>query len=102
MTAPVRVPVELKRGSSSAGSMDRWFRLAQGVSPDGLELTCAVPEELDGPLDLRFHLPGDPEPVLCRGRAVEVRIGEGDDERAERRGLAFVGLDETTRGRITN
>jgi hypothetical protein len=102
MSAPVRVPVELQRESASQMSGARWFRLARAVAPDGIELTTPVPEELDGPLAVRFHLPGDPQAVTCRGRAVELTVGEGEDERAVLGAIHFLDLDEATRGRITS
>jgi hypothetical protein len=93
LRAPLRVPVEIKRET-------RWFRLAHAVSTDGLSLDQAVPDEVDGPLELAFHLPGVTEPLRCHGEAVEEIVGEGDDERAERRGLRFLDLDEAGAARI--
>jgi hypothetical protein len=93
-TAPVRIPIEIKRVDS------RWFRLADALSADGLELTTAAPEELDGPLELRFQLPGDAQPIACRGRAEEMVVGEGDHQRAELRALRFLDLDDATRSRL--
>src|SRR5262249_18158816 len=61
MRAPLCVPVELRRGS-------RWFRLAAEVGTDGLGLSARAPEELIGPLEVAFHLPGDPRTVRCRAR----------------------------------
>src|SRR4051812_11981981 len=92
--APLRVPVELNAGP-------RFFQLAYAVGDDGLELGQSGPEELDGPFALRFHLPGDPLPIICHGRLVETVVGEGDNERAERRLIRFLDLDENGRGRIT-
>jgi len=92
--APVRIPVELVRSDA------RWFRLACAVGTDGLELSSAVPDELDGPLELRFQLPGDTQPIACRGRAEERVVGDGGDERAERRALRFLDLDEAQRARL--
>lgn len=94
LTAPVRIPIELERSGA------RWFRLAVAVGAEGIDLSSPVPEELDGPLGLRFHLPGDPQPIVCRGRAEEVVIGDGQDEHAERRALGFLDLDEPTRARL--
>lgn len=91
--APVRVPVELSGGT-------RWFRLAHGVSPDGVRLGQPVPEALEGAFQVAFHLPGDARAVRCRARAEEVVVGEGDTERAERRELVFLDLDEDARARI--
>jgi hypothetical protein len=93
MDAPLRVPVALRRGA-------RWFRLAHAVAPDALELGCALPDELDGPIEVAFHLPGDREAVRCHGAAFEVVVGEGDLERAERRGVRLVDLDPEARTRI--
>ncbi len=98
LCAKMHVPVELTR----QGGRARWFRLTRAVSVDTLSLAPNIPEELDGPLAVAFHLPGDAAPIRCRGRAVEEVVGEGEEERAERRGLAFLDLDEEARGRIVN
>ena len=90
----MRIPIELERSGA------RWFRLAVAVGADRIDLSSAVPEELDGPLGLRFHLPGDPQPIVCRGRAEEVAVGGGEDEHAELRALGFLDLDEPTRARL--
>jgi hypothetical protein len=82
LSAPLRVPVELR-----AGARARWFRLAHEVSLDGLELGTPAPEELDGTLEIAFHLPGDAAPVRCRARA-----------RGET--LRFLDLDEAAGARI--
>jgi hypothetical protein len=92
--APLRIPVELKRGE------ERWFRLANAVGAGGLLLSTAVPDELDGPLELRFHLPGDAAPLICRGRPAQIVVGTGEDEHAERRALGFVELAPPERARI--
>src|SRR6476660_5508290 len=94
-SAPLRVPVELK-GSSEL----RWFKLAHEVWDGGLGLLAQVPEELEGPIELAFHLPGDPQPIRCRGRAHEVVVTHGEEERAERREVRFLDLDESSRARI--
>jgi hypothetical protein len=93
LRAPLRVPVELKRSN-------RWFRLASEVGVDGISLLSAVPDELEGPLEVRFHLPGDAQAVVCRGEAAEEIVGEGDEERAERRLVRFLDLDEPGAARI--
>ncbi len=98
LRAPMHVPVEILR----PGGRARWFRLASGVSAEALSLAHVVPDELDGPLAVAFHLPGDAAAIRCRARAVEEVVGEGEEERAERRGLAFLDLDEAARGRIVN
>jgi hypothetical protein len=95
LRAPLRVPVELKRPPGG-----RWFRLALEVSTEGLSLGQAVPDELDGPLEVRFHLPGVIEPLVCHGEAVEVTVGEGADERAERCAVRFLDLDGEGAARI--
>jgi hypothetical protein len=94
--APMHVPVEILRRDGR----DRWFRLSTHVAVDTLRLTHVVPEELDGPLAVAFHLPGDPAAVRCGGRAIEEAVGEGEDEHAERRTIALVDVDEATRARI--
>jgi hypothetical protein len=98
LRAKMHVPVELVR----QGGRARWFRLSTAVSADALSLAHVIPEDLDGPLGIAFHLPGDAAPVRCRGRAVEEVVGEGEDERAERRGVAFVDIEEEARARIVN
>jgi hypothetical protein len=92
--APLRVPVQLAKGGA------RWFRLADEVSAEALRLVHPVPDELDGPLELAFHLPGDPRPIRGLGRADELIVGEGESERAERRLLWLLDLDEEARLRI--
>lgn len=93
LRAPLRVPVELKRSS-------RWFRLAYEVSVDGLSLSQALPDEVEGPLEIRFHLPGVAEAITLHGEVAEVVVGEGDEERAERRLVRFLDLDENGAARI--
>jgi len=95
--APMHVPVEILR----RGERSRWYRLATHVGPHSVRLSHVVPEELDGPLAIAFHLPGDPVAVRCTGRAVEEVVGEGEEERAERRAIAFVDLDDAAKARIT-
>ena len=96
--APMHVPVEILRRDGRT----RWFRLTTHVSAESLRFAHVIPEELDGPLALAFHLPGDAEPVRVTGRAVEEIVGEGEDEHAARNAIAFVDLDEASRARITN
>ena len=83
--APMHVPVEILRRDG----VTRWYRLTTHVAVDSLRLAHVVPDELDGPLSIAFHLPGDARPVRCSGRAVEEVVGDGEDERAERRGIAL-------------
>ncbi|HEY2747689.1 MAG TPA: hypothetical protein VGL86_23870 [Polyangia bacterium] len=92
----MHVPVEILRRDGQ----NRWFRLSTHVGPDSLRLAHVVPEELDGPLAIAFHLPGDPVAVRCSGRALEETVGEGEDEHAERRALALIDVDEAARTRI--
>src|SRR5438270_2864585 len=96
--APMHVPVEILRRDGRI----RWFRLTTHVSAEALRLAHVIPEELDGPLAIAFHLPGDAVPLRCGGRAVEEVVGEGEDERAERRAIALVDVDDASRTRITN
>ena len=95
--APLCVPVELRRDGRS-----RWFRLTSGVSEAELALAQICPEELDGPINVAFHLPGDAEAIRCRARAAEEIVGEGEEQRAERRILRFVDLTPEGRERIAN
>ncbi len=82
LEAPLRVPVELRGGS-------RWFRLATLLWPGGLQLAQVVPEELEGAFEVRFPLPGNPDPITCRARAEN-----------EGRLLIFIGLGTSERERI--
>ncbi|HZS39761.1 MAG TPA: hypothetical protein VFF06_23170 [Polyangia bacterium] len=95
LRAPLRVPVELR-------ARTRWFRLAHAVGLDGLSLGSAAPDEAEGALDLAFHLPGDARPIRCRARVHEVVVdrGERETERAEKRDVRFLDLDEDGRARI--
>src|SRR6185503_3578719 len=95
LRAPLRVPVELKRSPKDG----RWFRLARGVGTDGLSLSSALPDEVEGPLQIRFHLPGSAE-VACHGEVTEEIVGDGDGEHAERRAVRFLDLDENSAARI--
>ncbi|HEX8954390.1 MAG TPA: hypothetical protein VF945_21195 [Polyangia bacterium] len=94
----MHVPVELSRRNERT----RWFRLSTDINADALRFAQEIPDDLDGPLALAFHLPGDPLPVRCGGRAVEEIVGEGEDERAEHRAIALFDLDDEARARITN
>ena len=98
--APMHVPVEISRVVHGAGTA-RWYRLSTHVGAESVRLAHVVPEELDGPLTVAFHLPGDATPVRCQGRAREEIGGEGEDEHAERRALALEDLDDAARARIT-
>ena len=94
-TAPLRVPVELRRAGSgtataSGAAAPRWFRTARGISVEGLRFAVSVPDDLDGPLEVRFHLPEDPAPVTAAARV----------EGAERRGARFLTLEAEARLRI--
>ena len=93
----MHVPVEISRRDGRT----RWFRLTTEVSVDAVRFAHIVPESLDGPLAIAFHLPGDAVAVRCSGRAVEEVVGEGEDEHAERRAIVLSDLDEAARGRIT-
>ncbi len=94
---PLHVPVELRQDGRG-----RWFRLADAVSEADVVLAHIVPDELDGPMTVSFHLPGDPERISCRGRATEEVVGEGETQHAERRSVSFIDLDDRGRTRIAN
>ena len=96
--APMHVPVEISRLDGHT----RWFRLTSDISAAALRFGHVLPEELDGPLAVAFHLPGDALPIRCGGRAVEEIVGEGEDEHAERRAITLSDLDDASRARITN
>lgn len=93
-TAPMHVPVELRRSGRG-----RWFRLTTAVAPNRLSLLHVLPDDVDGPLEVAFHLPGDRDAIRCRGRAAEELVGSGEDEHAERRAIE-IDVDETARARI--
>ena len=95
--APLNVPVEMRRAGRT-----RWFRLSAAVSERGLLLAHVAPDALDGPLEIAFHLPGDPAPIRGRGILEEIVVGEGEHERAERRAIELVDVDEAGRARIAN
>ncbi len=94
--APVRIPVEIRR----VGAPERWFRMAAWLAADELQLFAPLPDEVDGPVEIRFVLPGATEPITAVGRIGELRSGEGADERAERRALLLHTLGERERGAI--
>jgi hypothetical protein len=91
--APLRVPVEIRAGS-------RWFRLAHAISPGAIDLRESLPDEVEGNFVVRFHLPEDDTPIQTGARAEEIVVGEGEEERAERRRVWFLDLDDTGRARI--
>jgi hypothetical protein len=94
--APLRVPVELRRGT-------RWFRLAHAVSVEGLALGSAAPEAAEGPVEVAFVLPGAADAIRCHGRVEEQVVGGGEpseDVPAERRAIRFLDLDAQARARI--
>ena len=95
--APMHVPVEILRREGRT----RWFRLATDIGVDLVRFAHVLPEELDGPLAIAFHLPGDATPVRCGGRAVEEIVGQGEDEHVERSAIALSDLDDASRARIT-
>ena len=96
--APMHVPVEILRRDGHT----RWFRLTTDIAAGALRFAQVLPEELDGPLAIAFHLPGDALPVRCGGCAVEEIVGEGEDEHAVRRAIALSDLDDASRARITH
>jgi len=93
LSAPLRVPVEIR-------TRVRYFRLAHEVAPDLLRLGSAAPDEAEGAVEVAFHLPGDGQPIRCRARIDEMVVGDGDAERAERREVRFLDLDQAQRERI--
>jgi len=98
------VPIEISPRGRTAGDKVRLFRLGRGIAVDHVDLDAGLPEEpawLLGPLELRFHLPGDPQPIACEARAVEVVVdADTEAERAERRALSFVALPSEVALRI--
>ena len=74
--------------------------MASAVFPEGVALTSAVPDEVSGPVEVAFQLPGEIEVVRCRARASEVVVGQGHEEHRERRELRFLDLDAAQRARI--
>ena len=51
---------------------------------------------------LHFTCQAMPLAIRCRGRAAEEIVGEGEEQRAERRILRFVDLEGEGRERIAN
>jgi hypothetical protein len=72
------------------------------VGERSLSLAFVVPLEVDGPVSFAFHLPGDAVPIRGVGRVTETVVGEGEEERAERRVIELEELDEEARARIAN
>jgi hypothetical protein len=97
LRAPLHVPAELRQDRRR-----RWFRLTEAVSVEGLSVAHVVPEDLDGPLSIAFHLPGDPQPIACQGRVGEEIVGEGEGAHPERRAIVFLDIEEQARTRIAN
>jgi hypothetical protein len=95
--AQMQVPVEILRRDGRT----RWYRMSTHVGSESLRLAHVIPEELDGPLTVAFHLPGDPVPVRCGGRAVEEIVGQDEEEHAELRAIALVDVGDNERVRIT-
>ena len=98
VVAPLRVPVEIRRGAP------RWFRMAHGVSEEGLAFARALPEQADGPLEITFQLPGDRASITCAAHAIELPPDGAGEEPARgaelRRALRFVALPPDDRARI--
>ena len=61
--------------------------MAHAVGLEGLALGSDAPEELEGPVEIAFHLPGEAEAVRCKARVRE-------------RDVRFVDVDPTARARI--
>lgn len=101
MFAAACVPVEI---SPHVGEQVRLFRLTAAVSVEMLSLAEGLPDEpgwLHDPLQIRFHLPGDPVPIECRARALEVVLDRDTErERAVRGALRFVELLPEAAARI--
>ena len=89
----VCIPVEI---SPHVGAAPRVFRLASHIGFDFLSLAQGLPDELGwlhDPLKIRFHLPGDPLAIECRGRAHEVVLDrDTENERAVRGLLQLIDL----------
>lgn len=94
VVAPLRIPVELRLGAR------RWFRYAVGVSERGVAFARALPEELDGAVEVAFQLPDDAPPIHLRGRTVADEDAPRPEGPAERRAVRFIALDEPSRARI--
>ncbi len=91
LAAPLCIPVQVTIGRS------RWFRSAQAVSIDGLLFIRALPDEIDSACEVLFHLPEDPQPIVCHGRSV---ITEPEAEPPQRRAIRFLDLEDAPRSRI--
>lgn len=92
------MPVEIRR----VGGDVRWFRMAVSVSSGQLMLASGVPEAVDGPLQVAFHLPGDAVPIRVIAEAQDVVVRDGETEWAERKQLVFLQLSDTAQTQITH
>ena len=74
LRAPVAISIEIR----AAGEPDRRvFRLAAAVGEDGLRLKQPIPFDIGRPLEVRFLLPDDTEPLVLRA---ELALGDEDGE----------------------
>ncbi len=109
VTAPLRIPVEIRRGPAVAAAANkaapkvsgpRWFRTARGVSELGMHFGRALPEEADGPLTVSFVLPdGDDARLSLSARAVSVETGDEAEPEA-RLAVRFIAPEDEPLARI--
>lgn len=92
MTAPCRIPIEIR---AAGGTAPRVFHLVHAIAPRRVELGTPLPADVDwlnGDLVVRFHLPvTDGAAIECHARARELVIDEGTEH--ERAGLAALDLE---------
>ena len=88
--APLRVPVEIRRG-------ERWFPLASQVGTEGLLFDPPLAAELEGRYEVQFVLPSEKSPIACRAQRqgeamVFLDLESAEKERIERYVLQRLGI----------
>lgn len=71
-----RVPVEL--WVEAAAGDELYFQRMANLSVGGAFFAHTVPHEVGTIVQLRFELPGDPEPLACKGEIVSARDEAGE------------------------
>jgi CheY-like chemotaxis protein len=89
----VRLRVDAKAGSAA------FFGNTVNVSAGGMLLECSTPLNAGEALDLRFSLPGDPDPLALRARVVRA-ASESTPSGRHACGLAFEGITDAERRRL--
>ncbi len=89
-----RVPVEL--WVEAAAGDELYFQRMANLSVGGAFFAHTVPHELGTIVQLRFELPGDPEPLACKGEIVSARDEQGEPGM----GVRFLEVRPTDRRRL--